>query len=165
MGHQGVAIFAGIAALVAHAVHGFTHFTLGSAPMQIVSYVALGFAAAAMPPGSLSLPLPSARGLAWGAATVAIAFALSPLARVFPAWAIAAGCVAFAHALATLVRRRLGFARGALVLAFAFVALASLLAPSAALTVDVIAAAALPFAILYAAVGAYGVVAAREGRW
>jgi O-antigen ligase len=164
-GHQKAAIFAGIAALVAHAVHGVTHFTLGSAPMQIVSYVALGFAAAAVPSGSVTMTLPSARAVAWGATTVATAFALSPLARGFPGWVIAAGCVASGHALVMLVRRRLGLAERALVLGFAFAVVASCVAPSAALSVDVAAAAALPFATLYGAVAVYGVVAARQGRW
>jgi O-antigen ligase len=160
-GGSRAAPFAALAALLAHVVHGFTHFSFGSSPIQVGFYVALGLGA-----GAAEQELGSTPGrafgvtsgeLAWGAATIAVLLAIEPWLseqRMVMAVLTAGAVVDFAVGW---VSGRRNLVSSALAAAFAFIVLgaALLLWPLPGgedLASRVILAAAGPFALSHASV-------------
>ncbi len=154
-GLESAGLFGGLAAVVAHSVHGLTHFTMGTATIQMGFYLALGLAVGALPARSARPSLSvSLEGLAAGMAVVAALFLIEPWAAKAP---LVGGGLA---AIAALDFAFLGGDRRtpvvvALLLAFGFVLVAAglLIVPlgGAENAVEVVCAAAWPFAVLYGA--------------
>ena len=156
----GAARFAALAAIVAHVVHGLTHFTVGSSWIQIGFYVALGLGigtilrqaeARSREPAFRVDPV----AIGWGIVTVGATILVSPLLAMHP-WLVTAAVVT---ALVDLgVRAAIGGGNavgGALFAALAFVGTASLVllllsADTRDLGVRVILAASVPFVLGYA---------------
>ncbi|MGH7899241.1 MAG: O-antigen ligase family protein [Candidatus Binatia bacterium] len=171
-GGSRAAPFGALAALLAHAVHGFTHFSFGSSPIQIGFYVALGLGI-----GAAERRLGSARvaelavtrfRLAAGVTTVALAFAVEPWLREHPAVTAILASAAIADALFLWRSGRGSVVSASLAAAFGYVVLSSwfLLAPLPAgedLALGVMLAAAGPYAVGHFAMRSASGLAARLG--
>jgi hypothetical protein len=150
------ALFAGLAAVVAHLVHGFTHFTVGSSWIQIGFYIGLGLGVGELMRARASSAMSfDSNGAVRAAFVAASTIVAAPVLSEHPALA---GC----SALAALLDCGARFAVGrhddldlALAASMAFVAVSTfvllVLAPQTnALGVRVLVAAAAPFALVQA---------------
>jgi hypothetical protein len=148
--------FAALAAVLAHVVHGVTHFSFGSSPIQVGFYVALGLGVGAVERRRGSAPgrelTVSPGALAWGMATIAIVAAIEPWLRE-ERWLVAMlGVGAVVDFAACWMSGRRNLVSLSLAAAFGFVVLSAalLLWPLAAgedLALRVMLAAAGPFAL------------------
>jgi hypothetical protein len=152
--------FAALAAIVAHVVHGLTHFTVGSSWIQIGFYIALGLGIGTI------LRQPQLRGeasafridrvaIGWGIVTAGAAIVVSPLLATYPWLVTVAATIALVDFGARCAIGGGNAVSAALLAAFGFVGAASfvlllLSAETRDLGVRVILAAGVPFVICYA---------------
>ena len=159
------AAFAALAAVLTQIVHGFTHFTFGSAPIQVGFYVALGLGVGAVERRRDEAPARELRTgaleLAWAAVTIALLIAIEPWLSEQRLFSLLLATGAAVDLAAARLRNRRWMGGGsdlvplALAGAFAFVVLASALLlwplPTGdALALRTIVAAAGPFGLAYA---------------
>ena len=157
-GTSRAALFAALAGIVGHVVHGLTHFTIGSSWIQIGFYVALGLGIGQMLNSVGSRASREWRieagTVAWGLGTLGVAFITVPWLAAHP---LAATLLSMAAAVDIGARWAIGSATAldaALAAAFAFVVVAAfvLLIPvpdTRDLAVRVMVAGAGPFAVAH----------------
>lgn len=160
-GEARAALFAALAAAVAHLIHGLTQFTIGSSWIQVGFYVAIGLGvgalgqkredAAAAATAGLRV---TAAGSAWAIVTVAVGLLVAPVFLRHPAVVETLAVLAL---LDFSARSALGWREpigSALAAAFVFIVVAAfvllVLVPGQEETgIHVIAAGSAPFAISY----------------
>ena len=157
-GPRRAALFAALAAIVAHLVHGLTHFTVGSSWIQIGFYIALGLGMGETLERTKGREAPRIHPheVAWALLAIAAAFAVVPWLEAHPS---VATLLAATAALDCATRWVLGDAtplEGALAASFAFIVVASVIlldvgGESRELGLRVILACAAAYAVSHAA--------------
>jgi hypothetical protein len=169
-GPSRAAVFAALAAIVGHLIHGLTHFTFGSSWIQIGFYIALGLGIGEMltraGPRRFEGRRLEPRTIAWGLCTVAAVWATIPWLVSHPS---AVAVLSVLAALDVGTRWALGEAtvvEGALAASVAFVVVASFVLLALAderrdLALRVMIAGAAPFAVAHGSVRLAGLISSR----